>query len=65
MWYLVRPYDGLFQKKKPGSTCEYFGTIAVVLGNESPFLQITLAHVKPHSKVIWRILKVKLTVRTH
>ncbi len=59
------PYDGLFQKRKTGSTCESLGTIAVVLANEQPFLQYTLVHVKPHNKLISGILKVNLTVKTH
>ncbi len=40
------PYDGLFQKRKTGPTCECFGTIEVILADELPFLQFKLQNLK-------------------
>ncbi len=46
-----------FSRRKRSSIFEYFGMIAVALASEQPFLQFTLAHVKPQNKLICGILK--------
>ncbi len=53
-----------FSRRKRSSKFEYFGTIAVALASEQPFLQFIHGHVKLHNKLICGILKVNRTVRT-
>ncbi len=53
-----------FSRRKRSSKFEYFGTTAVALASEQPFLQFTITHVKPHKKHVSGILQVNRTVRT-
>ncbi len=53
-----------FSRRKRSSIFEYFGTIAVALASEQPYLQFIHGNVKPHNKLICGIIKVNRTFRT-